>query len=453
MDRWCYIISLLIYLFWSSIYASNDWSTFEARDIYPAVDKSDCVFPFKYNNTLYNDCTTDGNNGDLPWCSLTSDYQGLFTYCYDFWKSTLECVIPFSINGKNFDKCDYLSKIAPYKQCKTNHPKIKYRYCIEEHVKKSGKPLMRLSTCDPAYKNLSPFHTKCMGPSDFAIPIPINETEKQQLLAKHNEYRAAVPSRYMFKLYWDDELAKLAQAHSDMCAFDHDLAANRLSPKFSWKNGQNMVVSDDVRCSLVNLLDRMLGSEKPYFKYGTGCSSNPGACLHYTQAMLSNMTRVGCAHTHCIYPDRIERFLTCNYIHSQYQDNYKTPYVPSDVPAVDCPSKTNNKLCDCGDKICNYDNGEYLEPNTCTCKKSVSKRSINKRDTDDDEIKNYAKPFVAVPSGNNVELRMPKKRSFNIISQSELDNKNSETKFKVNQEEQNEVLHNIHAIEANLLHH
>ncbi|CAF2892895.1 unnamed protein product [Rotaria sp. Silwood2] len=443
----------MVYLFCSSIYASNDWSTYEASDRFPYTDKSNCVFPFTYKNIVYNDCTTDGDNGDLPWCSLTESYQGVFTYCYNFWNSSLQCLPSFTVNGITYTKCDYLSRVAPYKQCKTNHPTIKYRYCIEEHVKKSGKRLFRPATCDPAYKALSSLHTKCFGPSDFAIPVKINETEKQQLLDKHNEYRAAVPSRYMFKLYWDDELAQLAQAHSDMCAFDHDLAGNRLSPKFGWKNGQNMVVSSEIRSSLASLLDMMLGSEKSNFKYGEGCSPDPGTCLHYTQAMLSNMTRVGCAHTHCLFPDRIERYLTCNYLHSQYQDNYKTPYVPNNVPAVDCPSKNSGNLCDCGNKICNYNNGEYLEPNTCNCKKVLSKRSINKRDADDDELTNNKKPFVAVHSGNIADLHMRKKRSFNVISQSKVDNEISGKNSHVNRDEQNEVVHNIHVIEANLPHH
>ncbi|CAF0769270.1 unnamed protein product [Rotaria sordida] len=339
MDRWYYTINLLIYLFCSSVYALNDWSKFTARDIYPNVDKTNCVFPFTYRDTPYKDCTTDGDNGDTPWCALIPDYQGLFTYCYDFWNSKLTCLPKFSINGKEFDKCDYLSKGALYKQCKTNHTKFIYRNCIEEYVKKSGKPLVHPNTCDPAYKNLSSVHTMCMGPSDFAIQIKINETEKQELLDKHNEFRAFVPSRYMFRLYWDDELAKLAQAHANLCAFDHDLAVNRLSPKFKWKNGQNMVMSTDIRSSLASLLDTMLREERNNYKYAEGCYKIPGSCLHYTQAMLSNMTRVGCAHTHCLFPHRVERHLTCNYIHSQYTNNYKTPYVPSGTPAIDCLKK------------------------------------------------------------------------------------------------------------------
>jgi len=134
----------------------------------------------------------------------------------------------------------------------------------------------------------------------------------------------------MFQLYWDNELAKLAQAHSNLCAFEHDLAVNRLSPLFGWKNGQNIVMSSEIRSSPASLIDAMLSAEKDHFIYGKGCSPD-NTCLHYTQAMLSNLTRVGCGQTHCVFPDRIERYITCNYIQSQYTDNYATPYVPSKI--------------------------------------------------------------------------------------------------------------------------
>jgi len=134
----------------------------------------------------------------------------------------------------------------------------------------------------------------------------------------------------MFKLYWDDELAKISQCRANLCGFDHDLADNRLSPVYKWTNGQNMVMSDESVSSPDSLIDFMLSYEKPLFVYGVGCKPD-GSCLHYTQAMISNLTRVGCSQTHCLYPDRLERFVVCNYIQSQYASTYMTPYVPSKV--------------------------------------------------------------------------------------------------------------------------
>lgn len=41
-----------------------------------------CVFPFKYNNRLYNSCTTA--DGDANWCAIAVDSDGKMTdynYC------------------------------------------------------------------------------------------------------------------------------------------------------------------------------------------------------------------------------------------------------------------------------------------------------------------------------------------------------------------------------------
>ena len=180
-----------------------------------------------------------------------------------------------------------------------------------------------------ANKNYSFFFIHSFRPSPYATVVNLTDTEKQDLLDIHNSYRREVTSKYMFKLYWNDELAKMAQAHTNLCAFEHDLAANRLIPKYGWKNGQNIVMSSEIRSTPASLIDMMLSSEKENFHYGSNCSPGDNTCLHYTQAMISNITHVGCAQTHCVYPDRIERFVTCNYILSQYEDNYQTPYLPS----------------------------------------------------------------------------------------------------------------------------
>ncbi|XP_073438361.1 macrophage mannose receptor 1-like [Dendrobates tinctorius] len=62
-----------------------------------------CKFPFKYNNKVYVDCTTDGKSEGRPWCATTPDYDTdqLFGYCPskslsdDGWKTD-------SITGANY---------------------------------------------------------------------------------------------------------------------------------------------------------------------------------------------------------------------------------------------------------------------------------------------------------------------------------------------------------------
>ena len=229
----------------------------------------------------------------------------------------------------------------------------------------------------------------------------------------------------MFKLYWDDELAKLAQAHSNLCAYDHDFAKNRISPDYHWLNGQTMMMAHEIRTPLAILLDAMFRVEKPNFQYGRTCKGRADSCINYAQIMLKDMTRVGCGHTHCLYADRIERFLTCNYIHSLYVDNVKYPYTPSKLfsncffhssmiyssgclatgPGVSCKKREGN-LCDCGNKICNYSNAERIDPASCECVATRIGESFQKR-ADDVELTQIPKDgelLEANPSGGRIEI-------------------------------------------------
>ena len=39
-----------------------------------ALNGECCIFPFKYNAKVYNDCTTDGS--DQPWCAVRLPFFG-----------------------------------------------------------------------------------------------------------------------------------------------------------------------------------------------------------------------------------------------------------------------------------------------------------------------------------------------------------------------------------------
>lgn len=177
--------------------------------------------------------------------------------------------------------------------------------------------------------HLKSFFLFSFGPSDYAIPLTINTDEKQEILDVLNQYRGNVSSKYMLKLYWDDELAKLAQVRSNMCGLDNDLIKNRMSPLFGWSNGQAIVMTEDTRTSAANLLEILLSSEKVNFQYGIGCYQNSSSCLSYALTMLDDMTLVGCGQTHCLYPDRVEHILTCNYQFALNLRSYLLPYTPS----------------------------------------------------------------------------------------------------------------------------
>lgn len=148
------ILSLLFFFNVELIFSQN------ISNMYPSPWKSDCHFPFTYRGKAYTDCTTDGDNGNIPWCSLTPDYKGLITYCFDFRNTTIQCLPSFTMpNGKTYTSCAFLSATAKYRQCQTNNPAVKYRFCTDAMSSPEKPPLDRHSDCDPAYASLAKDHT------------------------------------------------------------------------------------------------------------------------------------------------------------------------------------------------------------------------------------------------------------------------------------------------------
>jgi len=154
-----FIIIFLIFLFCSLIPVSVG-ASYPNSDVLRYFNSLSCAKNFTYLNNLYNNCTTDGNNGDYPWCSCTPNYIGIGTYCVDFQNTTLQCLPSFTMpDGKVYTKPAILSSTAIYQQCKTSHPVIKYRYFTDGHQNLSKEVLPRRNDCDSAYKNLAKDHT------------------------------------------------------------------------------------------------------------------------------------------------------------------------------------------------------------------------------------------------------------------------------------------------------
>ena len=65
-----------LFIFLSFIQISLSQTTCEGN-----ADNANCVFPFTYSSTQWNQCTTMGRGG-RPWCSTTSDYDTDKTWGY-----------------------------------------------------------------------------------------------------------------------------------------------------------------------------------------------------------------------------------------------------------------------------------------------------------------------------------------------------------------------------------
>lgn len=45
------------------------------KTLYGNAEGAMCHFPFRFQNKLYNHCTSEGRSDDLPWCATTANYD------------------------------------------------------------------------------------------------------------------------------------------------------------------------------------------------------------------------------------------------------------------------------------------------------------------------------------------------------------------------------------------
>ncbi|CAG07487.1 unnamed protein product, partial [Tetraodon nigroviridis] len=111
------------------------------KTLYGNADGAMCHFPFRFQNKLYNHCTSEGRSDDLPWCATTADYDK--DQKYGFCPSELlytfggnangeKCVFPFTFLGKEYDSCTTEGRTDGSRWCATTasyDQDKKYGFC------------------------------------------------------------------------------------------------------------------------------------------------------------------------------------------------------------------------------------------------------------------------------------------------------------------------------------
>lgn len=209
----------------------------------------------------------------------------------------------------------------------------------------------------PAKYQVIPNHSACLEKSSMASNSGVIDADKTTIVDSHNSYRAGVipTAVLMYKMYWDDEIAMIAQNYADACkGLVHDSGRQRSIPgRFSV--GQNLAAGDyDVGWG--NIVKLWYDEVKDFTMNGT---NNFGRVGHYTQVVSANSILIGCGFALC----GTTRNYVCNYGPAGNMD-YNNPYLAG-TACSGCTGSCSGDLCDCSGKVCL--NGGTMDPSTCSC--------------------------------------------------------------------------------------
>lgn len=122
----------------------------------------------------------------------------------------------------------------------------------------------------------------------------------KQYLAPHNKARAKLG---LPPLKWSNKLANYASwwGHQQQVSCELVHSRSDYGENLFWGSGKDWKPSDAVRA---------WAKERPYYDYKSNSCKKNEQCLHYTQIIWKQSTRVGCAKVLCKTGDTL---ISCNY--------------------------------------------------------------------------------------------------------------------------------------------
>lgn len=190
-------------------------------------------------------------------------------------------------------------------------------------------PSARSQNCSDIHLRYHENHTLCKSEAGCKLQVTgIEENMKQFILKLHNHYRNLIASgnetnmpsaSNMLEMEWDDDLARVAQAHASQCEFEHDCPACRRMEKFS-DVGQNLCLDrttrDNPQPDWESCIRRWY-DEVTLFPNNTRSPFQFDVVTgHFTQMVWATTWKIGCGYSR--YPSRDHPFVydllyTCDY--------------------------------------------------------------------------------------------------------------------------------------------
>lgn len=190
-------------------------------------------------------------------------------------------------------------------------------------------PSARSQNCSDIHLRYHENHTLCKSEAGCELQVTgIEENMKQFILKLHNHYRNLIasgnetnmpPASNMLEMEWDDDLARVAQAHASQCEFEHDCPACRRMEKFS-DVGQNLCLDrttrDNPQPDWESCIRRWY-DEVTLFPNNTRSPFQFDVVTgHFTQMVWATTWKIGCGYAR--YPSKDHPFVydllyTCDY--------------------------------------------------------------------------------------------------------------------------------------------
>uniref|UniRef100_L7MBC4 Putative tick salivary antigen-5 protein n=1 Tax=Rhipicephalus pulchellus TaxID=72859 RepID=L7MBC4_RHIPC len=212
------------------------------------------------------------------------------------------------------------------------------------------------SVCEDIYRRYNENHVLCRLPESACQPVAsgVGDADKDIILAAHNHYRSQIAignnSRFphasnMLEMEWDDDLARVAQAHANLCSGQPSCSSCIRIEKFPHVGRTGCLIRTDSENNTADWEGCIGYMYKESLRIPNTSSSTPLRTMRgiesFTQLAWATTWKVGCGYAK--YPSgsalRFEKLYTCAYGpggNVRGEQVYKVGPACSDCPEGTC---------------------------------------------------------------------------------------------------------------------